>query len=94
LSLIWWLAKTSHINIPLIIDAPFSPLDDEHRKSMVINFFTSASKQVIVLTKDDITPNWENHLIMKPHIIKEITIVKNIRERKTEIFDNIFNFKK
>lgn len=51
-SLLWGLAQTSQINLPIIIDTPLSRLDSVHRDNIVNNYFPNAAEQVIILSTD------------------------------------------
>ena len=51
-SLLWGLAQTSQLNLPIIIDTPLSRLDSVHRDNIVNNYFPNAAEQVIILSTD------------------------------------------
>lgn len=51
-SLLWGLAQTSQLNLPIIIDTPLSRLDSTHRDNIVNNYFPNAAEQVIILSTD------------------------------------------
>lgn len=66
-SLLWGLAQTSQLNLPIIIDTPLSRLDSTHRDNIVKNYFPHAGAQVIILSTDtEIDKNYyrtlKNHL--------------------------------
>jgi DNA sulfur modification protein DndD len=66
-SLLWGLAQTSQLNLPIIIDTPLSRLDSIHRDNIVNNYFPNAADQVIILSTDtEIDNNYfkslESHL--------------------------------
>lgn len=62
-SLLWGLAQTSQINLPIIIDTPLSRLDSIHRDNIVNNYFPNAANQVIILSTDtEIDNNYFNAL--------------------------------
>lgn len=52
LSLLWGLAQTSQLNLPIIIDTPLSRLDSIHRDNIVKYYFPNAANQVIILSTD------------------------------------------
>jgi len=52
LSLLWGLAQTSELNLPIIIDTPLSRLDSIHRDNIVNHYFPNAANQVIILSTD------------------------------------------
>lgn len=85
-SLLWGLAQTSEVNLPIIIDTPLSRLDTVHRENIVKNYFPNAGKQVIILSTDtEITGDY--YEILKPSLsgtiqlkydkINGITFVEN-----------------
>ena len=51
-SLLWGLAQTSQLKLPIIIDTPLSRLDSTHRDNIVNNYFPNAGQQVIILSTD------------------------------------------
>jgi DNA sulfur modification protein DndD len=53
ISLLWGLAKTSDVELPIIIDTPFARLDSEHRTNIAKHYFPYASEQVVVLSTDE-----------------------------------------
>lgn len=66
-SLLWGLAQTSQVKLPIIIDTPLSRLDSTHRDNIVNNYFPNAGEQVIILSTDtEIDTNYFRAL--KPHL--------------------------
>ena len=66
-SLLWGLAQTSQLNLPIIIDTPLSRLDSIHRDNIVNNYFPNAANQVIILSTDtEIDKNYYKSL--EPHL--------------------------
>jgi len=66
-SLLWGLAQTSQLNLPIIIDTPLSRLDSVHRDNIVNSYFPNAAEQIIILSTDtEIDSNYfkalETHL--------------------------------
>jgi len=51
-SLLWGLAQTSQLKLPIIIDTPLSRLDSTHRDNIVNNYFPHAGEQVVILSTD------------------------------------------
>lgn len=85
LSLLWGLAQTSQLNLPIIIDTPLSRLDSVHRDNIVNHYFPNAANQVIILSTDtEVDNNYFKNL--EPHLTgaaslefsqnNELTIVK------------------
>ncbi|MCB1189286.1 MAG: DNA sulfur modification protein DndD [Leptospiraceae bacterium] len=52
ISLLWGLARTSELDLPIIIDTPLSRLDSKHRNNIIHNYFPNAGKQIIILSTD------------------------------------------
>ena len=66
-SLLWGLAQTSELKLPIIIDTPLSRLDSTHRDNIVDNYFPNAGDQVIILSTDtEIDANY--YRALKPHL--------------------------
>lgn len=66
-SLLWGLAQTSELKLPLIIDTPLSRLDSSHRDNIVNNYFPNAGEQVIILSTDtEIDTSY--YRALKPHL--------------------------
>ena len=66
-SLLWGLAQTSQMKLPIVIDTPLSRLDSTHRDNIVNNYFPNAGGQVIILSTDteidkDYYRNLKTHL--------------------------------
>lgn len=51
-SLLWGLAQTSELKLPIIVDTPLSRLDSTHRDTIVNNYFPNAGEQVVILSTD------------------------------------------
>ncbi|RIA09372.1 DNA sulfur modification protein DndD [Flavobacteriaceae bacterium MAR_2010_72] len=67
LSLLWGLAQTSQLNLPIIIDTPLSRLDSVHRDNIVNYYFPNAANQVIILSTDtEVDNNYFKNL--EPHL--------------------------
>jgi DNA sulfur modification protein DndD len=67
LSLLWGLAQTSQLNLPIIIDTPLSRLDSIHRDNIVNHYFPNAANQVIILSTDtEVDNNYFRNL--EPHL--------------------------
>ena len=66
-SLLWGLAQTSELKLPIIIDTPLSRLDSTHRDNIVNNYFPNAGEQVIILSTDtEIDTNY--YRVLKPRL--------------------------
>lgn len=50
---LWGLAKSTGLNLPVVIDTPLSRLDSSHRTEIVMKYFPSAADQVIILSTDE-----------------------------------------
>lgn len=53
ISLLWGLARSSDVELPIIIDTPFARLDSAHRTNIAKHYFPFASEQVIILSTDE-----------------------------------------
>ena len=67
IALLWGLAQTSRLELPIIVDTPLSRLDSTHRDNIVSNYFPNAGEQVIILSTDteidkDYYRSLKNHL--------------------------------
>lgn len=67
ISLLWGLAQTSQLKLPIIIDTPLSRLDSTHRDNIVNNYFPNAGEQVIILSTDTEIDK-EYFRVLKNHI--------------------------
>jgi len=85
LSLLWGLAQTSQLNLPIIIDTPLSRLDSIHRDNIVKHYFPNAANQVIILSTDtevdnnyfkNLEPNLTGAARLEFNHNNEITTVK------------------
>ena len=66
-SLLWGLAQTSELKLPIIIDTPLSRLDSTHRDNIVNNYFPNAGEQVVILSTDtEIDANY--YRALKPRL--------------------------
>ena len=52
ISLLWGLAQTSQLRLPIVIDTPLSRLDSSHRSHIVHDYFPNAGEQVVILSTD------------------------------------------
>lgn len=66
-SLLWGLAQTSELKLPIIIDTPLSRLDSTHRDNIVNNYFPSAGEQVVILSTDTEIDN-DYYRSLKTHL--------------------------
>jgi DNA sulfur modification protein DndD len=85
LSLLWGLAQTSQLNLPIIVDTPLSRLDSVHRNNIVKYYFPNAANQVIILSTDtevdnnyfkNLEPNLAGAARLQFNHNNEITTVK------------------
>ena len=66
-SLLWGLAQTSRLSLPIIVDTPLSRLDSTHRDNIINNYFPNAGEQVVILSTDtEIDKDYYRSL--KPHL--------------------------
>lgn len=89
LCLIWALIKSSGVEVPFIIDTPYSRIDESHRKTLTVDYLPNISKQVIILsTNEEIDSNLYN--VIKPYICDEYLLLYNESARKTEVKKGYF----
>lgn len=89
LCLIWALIKSSGVEVPFIIDTPYSRIDETHRKSLTIDYLPNISKQVIILsTNEEIDATLYG--VIKPYICDEYLLLYNESARKTEVKKGYF----
>lgn len=67
IALLWGLAQTSQLTLPIIVDTPLSRLDSTHRDNIINHYFPNAGKQVIVLSTDTEIDN-AYYRNLKPHL--------------------------
>lgn len=67
ISLLWGLAQTSKLKLPIIIDTPLSRLDSSHRENIVKHYFCNAGEQVIILSTDT-EIDQQYYSMLKPYL--------------------------
>jgi len=88
-SLLWGLAQTSQLKLPIIIDTPLSRLDSMHRDNIVNNYFPNAGEQVIILSTDtEIDNNYFNN--MKGHLAGAAKLEFDQRQGLTTVKSGYF----
>jgi len=89
ISLLWGLAQTSQLKLPIIIDTPLSRLDSTHRDNIVNNYFPNAGEQVVILSTDtEIDTNYYRSL--KPHLSGAGCLVFDQRQELTTFKSGYF----
>jgi len=82
ISLLWGLAQTSQLKLPIIIDTPLSRLDSTHRDNIVNNYFPNAGEQVVILSTDtEIDKNYYRSL--RPHLCGAASLEFDERQELT-----------
>lgn len=89
ISLLWGLAQTSQLKLPIIIDTPLSRLDSTHRDNIVSNYFPNAGEQVIVLSTDTEIDN-DYYRLMKPHLCGAASLEFEPRQELTTFKEGYF----
>ena len=89
ISLLWGLAQTSQLNLPIIIDTPLSRLDSVHRDNIVNQYFPNAADQVVILSTDtEIDDNYFKHL--EPNLSGAARLVFNKNQKLTTVEEGYF----
>lgn len=89
ISLLWGLAQTSQLNLPIIIDTPLSRLDSIHRDNIVRQYFPNAAEQVIILSTDtEVDSNYFKNL--EPHLSGAARLVFNKNQELTTVSEGYF----
>ena len=85
ISMLWALGKTSGRQLPIVIDTPFSRLDQSHRLMIVRDYLPTASHQVILLCTDtEMTPPLVATL--ETHIARTYKLETTSEARRTTLF--------
>jgi DNA sulfur modification protein DndD len=88
-SLLWGLAQTSQVKLPIIIDTPLSRLDSAHRDNIVNNYFPNAGEQVVILSTDTEIDN-DYYRALKPHLSGAASLEFDQRQELTTIKEGYF----
>jgi len=89
ISLLWGLAQTSELKLPIIIDTPLSRLDSTHRDNIVNNYFPNAGEQVIILSTDtEIDTNY--YRALKPRLAGAASLEFDQRQELTTFRQGYF----
>jgi DNA sulfur modification protein DndD len=92
-AVVWGLALTSGRPLPFMIDTPLARLDEEHRNSVVEQFYPSASHQTIILSTDS-EVNFEYYKKLEPYISNSFVIQYDSDKGSTRKHDTYFFDKK
>ena len=92
-AVVWGLALTSGRPLPFMIDTPLARLDEEHRNSVVEQFYPSASHQTIILSTDS-EVNFEYYKKLEPYISNSFVIQYDSDKGCTKKHDTYFFDKK
>lgn len=88
-SLLWGLAQTSQLQLPIIIDTPLSRLDSAHRDNIVNNYFPNAGQQVVILSTDtEVDKDYYRQL--SPHLSGAASLVFDQRQELTTLKEGYF----
>ena len=92
-AVVWGLALTSGRPLPFMIDTPLARLDEEHRNSVVEQFYPNASHQTIILSTDS-EVNFEYYKKLEPYISNSFVIQYDSDKGCTKRHDTYFFDKK
>lgn len=89
LSLLWGLAQTSQLQLPILIDTPLSRLDSTHRDNIIKHYFPNAGEQVIILSTDtEIDQDYYRNL--KPYLSGAAQLEFEPRQELTTVKQGYF----
>lgn len=89
LSLLWGLAQTSQLKLPIMIDTPLSRLDSTHRDNIINHYFPNAGEQVIILSTDtEIDQDYYRSL--QPHLSGAARLEFEPRQELTTVKQGYF----
>lgn len=89
ISLLWGLAQTSQLNLPIIIDTPLSRLDSVHRDNIVRQYFPNAADQIIILSTDtEVDSNYFKNL--EPNLSGAARLEFNKNQELTTVTEGYF----
>lgn len=83
ISLLWGLAQTSQLRLPIIIDTPLSRLDSTHRDNVVNHYFSNAGEQVVILSTDT-EIDTDYYKMLTPHLAGAGRLDFDQRQEMTE----------
>jgi len=89
ISLLWGLAQTSQVKLPIIIDTPLSRLDSTHRDNIVNNYFPNAGEQVVILSTDTEIDN-DYYRSLKPRLSGAASLEFDQRQELTTFREGYF----
>lgn len=89
ISLLWGLAQTSQLPLPIVIDTPLSRLDSTHRDRIVSNYFPEAGHQVVVLSTDtEVDQDYYRQL--EPHVQHAVHLLFDKHRELTTVQEGYF----
>ena len=89
ISLLWGLAQTSQLKLPIIIDTPLSRLDSSHRENIVKNYFPNAGEQVVILSTDtEIDQSY--YSMLKPYLSSAAKLEHDKKQEITVLSEGYF----
>ena len=89
LSLLWGLAQTSQLQLPILIDTPLSRLDSTHRDNIIKHYFPNAGQQVIILSTDtEIDKDY--YRLLQPYLSGAASLEFDPRQELTTIKQGYF----
>ena len=89
LALLWGLAQTSELKLPIIIDTPLSRLDSTHRDNIIRNYFPNAGEQVIILSTDT-EIDYSYYKTLQSHLSGAVSLLFDQRQELTTLKPGYF----
>jgi len=89
ISMLWAIAICSKKDFPVIVDTPLARLDSAHRETLIKNYFSRASKQMILLSTDsEVYGQYYN--MIRPFVDHEITLAYDEDTQRSYIVSGYF----
>lgn len=89
MSLLWALRSVSGRQLPIIVDTPMARLDNDHRHTLLTEFFPHAAHQLILLSTDT-EIDTESYGLLQPAVSRSYLLNYNMHEQCTEVEQRYF----
>lgn len=89
ISMLWALTQISGRPLPFVIDTPLGRLDNDHRDSLITNFFPNASHQMIIFSTDT-EVDMKYFKMLLPHTARSYHLDYSAEDRMTKVTEGYF----